>query len=450
MSFERAIVHVDLDAFFASVEQLDHPELRGKAVLVGGKGRRSVVCAASYEARRFGCHSAQPMRQALRHCPQAVVCTPRFARYLELSRRFFGCLAEFSPAVQELSIDEAFVDVSGSVRLLGPIEKRPAQIVDAVKAATGLDCSVGLASNMFLAKLASAHQKPRGITVIKSGQEQAFLSPLPVSRLWGVGKKTQVRLRGMGISTIGDLAQRPRTELIGVLGGSAAHLYELAHARDPRQVVAGTSRKQIGLERTFEQDLRGSPQVQRVFLGYATELADRLLGRSLRAGRVQIKLRQPDFKTITRQRRLLLPTFDGQELYRTAVDLFWASGWAEKPLRLLGLSLGELSLDAKAESCATPQSRSFPKHGPSEAGGASTVSNAPWERPAARQLELWKGAETSVSGGSGASETAASGAEDRDERARAEKRQRVLSEIRSRFGSRGVFPAKLIESATKR
>lgn len=342
MQWSRVIAHVDLDAFFASVEQLDHPELRGQPVLVGGRGKRAVVAAASYEARRFGCHSAQPMSQALRHCPQALVCPPRFERYSELSADFFSVLGTFSPLVESLSIDEGFVDLSGSTRLLGKPAQLPPKIMRAVLDKTGLSASVGLAPNKFLAKMASEVNKPRGFHIIEPGQERSFLKDLKVSRLWGVGKKTEAQLHRLGLFKIGDIAEQKEQDLTRALGSLGLHLHRLSRGKDLRKVEPRTERKQIGIERTFDQNIRGIDAVQSRLLSYAEELADRLVRKDLRAQKVQIKLRRPDFETITRQQTLPLATYDAQTLYRAGLALFFRSGWTHEPLRLLGLSVGQL------------------------------------------------------------------------------------------------------------
>lgn len=398
MSWHRAIAHVDLDAFFASVEVLDNPSLRGKAVLVGGRGRRAVVAAASYEARRFGCKSAQSMAEALRRCPEAIVCPPRFARYSEISSLFFELLREFSPLVEGLSIDEGFLDLSGTEKLHGPVPLLPPTIQRAVRERIGLSCSVGLAQNKFLAKMASEINKPNGVTLIEPGKEQEFLDPLEVSKLWGVGKKTQARLYQLGIVRVRDIRNSNEHQMIKELGTLGQRLWCLAHGRDTREVETQRVRKQIGIERTFDRDIKDPVQLQELLLAFATELADRLVRRDKRATRIQVKLRREDFKTITRQGRLQNPTFDGAKLYRAAVAEFWRSGWAGQALRLVGLSVvafedqhenpaGQLSLDLQE----------LPEDLP-ESGG--------------------------------------------------EDRQRLISQIRAKFGPQGLFPAELAKRPT--
>lgn len=393
MSWSRAIAHVDLDAFFASVEQLDNPSLVGQPVLVGGRGPRAVVAAASYEARRFGCHSAQPMSQALRRCPQAVVCAPRMTRYTAVSRAFFLLLSRFSPLVQGLSIDEGFVDLSGTERLLGPIEQAPAQIRQLVHKELGLSCSVGLASNKFLAKMASESAKPAGISMIEPGRELDFLQPLDVSSLWGVGKKTARTLHQMGLYRVGDIAQCSVQKLSSQLGSLGLHLHALSRGDDPREVIPHSKRKQIGIERTFDVDIRDPLDIQQRLLGYANDLADQLVAKGLRARKVQIKLRSTDFKTITRQRTLDLPSFDATTLYQAGWAEYLRSDWMGSPLRLLGLSVGELG----------------PEHQLDEAPKQLSLLNDP-----AEALAL-------------------------DARRQAENRQKLISTIRERFGGQSMF-----------
>lgn len=398
MTWPRAIAHVDLDAFFASVEQLDHPELRGRPVLVGGRGRRAVVAAASYEARRFGCHSAQPMSQALQRCPDAVVCPPQGPRYAELSQIFFETLSRFSPLVESLSIDEGFVDLSGTDRLLGDIQEQPQSIMQAVFQATQLHCSVGLASNKFLAKMASEVNKPNGFCIIEPGKARAFLDPLPVSRLWGVGKKTQQQLHKLGLYRIGDIAALSQAELADQLGSLGLHLHALSQGQDHRAVQVSSERKQIGIERTFEQDLREAQEVQQKLLRYASELADRLVHKGLRASRVQLKLRSPDFRTITRQQTLPLPSFDAGTLYRAGWAEYLRSGWMGRPLRLLGLSVSQFTDQARAE-------------------------------PKNEQLSLLLG---------DSQDKEPDSAQEQD-LAQREDRQRLVSQIRERFGNQSLF-----------
>ncbi|MHC4140834.1 MAG: DNA polymerase IV, partial [Planctomycetota bacterium] len=273
---DRAILHVDMDAFFASIEQLDHPELRGRPVLVGGEGRRGVVAAASYEARAFGCHSAQPMAVAKRNCPQAVVVPPHGRRYRDVSRRVFEILESFTPLVEPLSIDEAFLDVMGSRRLHG----MPRQIAETIKRRVrdelGVTASVGVAPNKFLAKLASDMDKPDGLTVIEPDRIEQTLQGLPISRMWGVGPATERRLRDLGVETFGDLRRYPPEALESCLGVHARRITELARGLDHREVVPDRRAKSISQEQTFGFDLQEPQAVRDVLRGQVEQVGWRL------------------------------------------------------------------------------------------------------------------------------------------------------------------------------
>ena len=260
---DATILHVDLDAFFAAVEQLDNPRLRGTPVIVGGLGNRGVVSTASYEARRFGVRSAMPMPRARRACPQATFVSPRMARYVEKSHEVMAILASISPLVEQLSIDEAFVDVAGARRLLGDPRQIAATIRRRVLDEVGLCLSVGVATTKFLAKLASDLAKPDGVLVVEPGTEAEFLAPLPVSRLWGVGPATMAKLERIGMRTIGDVARADEQGLVAALGSNlGAHLYALARNDDPREVVPERDAKSIGAEETFGADLQTMPQCE--------------------------------------------------------------------------------------------------------------------------------------------------------------------------------------------
>src|SRR4051812_1643893 len=251
----RAILHVDMDAFFASVEVRDNPELRGKPVLVGHDGPRGVVAAASYEARVFGCHSAQPMAVAKRLCPQAVVVSGRQGRYREASEQVFAIFERFTPGIQPLSIDEAFLDVTGSLRALGPAEGIAAEIKRAVRAETQLTASVGVAPNKFLAKLASDLEKPDGLTVVRPEDVDRVLTPLPIGKIWGIGPKTAKRLNDLNVKTIGDLRRMSIEWLTERFGSDAEHYRDLALGRDERPVTPDRQAKSIGQEETFGVDV---------------------------------------------------------------------------------------------------------------------------------------------------------------------------------------------------
>lgn len=341
---ERAILHVDMDAFFASVEQLDNPDLRGKPVLVGGSGRRGVVAAASYEARRFGCRSAQPTAVALRLCPHAVVLRPRGARYREISDRVMSILESTSPLVQPISIDEAFVDVTGSVPLLGPAVGIAKSIRARIREETGLTASVGVAPNKFLAKLASDLNKPDGLTIIEPGRVHDILDPLPVSKLWGVGPAAEKSLARLGVRTIGDLRALPEPALASRLGDFGHHLARLARGEDDRPVHADYEAKSISHEQTFAEDLRDPDEVRRVMLAQCEDVARRLRRHHRLARTVTVKIRFGDFETITRAESLGEPTDLTESIWDAARALF--DRWKQesfRPVRLIGVGVSHLT-----------------------------------------------------------------------------------------------------------
>ena len=339
---DATILHVDLDAFFASVEQLDDPSLRGKPVIVGGLGHRGVVSAASYEARTFGVHSAMPMAHARRACPNAVFLPPRFGRYTECSEAVMAILQSVSPLVEQLSVDEAFVDVAGSRRLFGT----PYQIAEQLRARitddVGLTASVGVASTKFLAKLASELAKPDGLLVVAPGSERDFLAPLLVSRLWGVGPATLRRLDRMGIRTIGDVAALPEDTLTAALGSSLGrHLHALARNDDERAVVPERGAKSIGAEQTFAVDLRTRADCDREILRLSDRVCTRLRNGRLGARTITLKVRFGNFETKTRARTLPEATDISAVVVATARELL-AQFEPSRGIRLLGVSLSQL------------------------------------------------------------------------------------------------------------
>ncbi|HMN97535.1 MAG TPA: DNA polymerase IV [Phycisphaerales bacterium] len=346
MSEARTILHVDMDAFFASVEQRDRPELRGKPVLVGGAGRRGVVAAASYEARVFGCRSAMPTGRALRLCPTAIVVRPRFDRYRTLSEQVFAILGRFTDLLEPLSIDEAFLDVTGSRRLHGDGAAIAAAIRRSIRDESGLTASVGVAPNKFLAKLASAIRKPDGMTVVDEAFLRDALPTLPVRRMWGVGPALEARLVAEGVRTFGDLASAAPERLAMIVGGDPAQslrLARLARGADDRPVEADRTAKSIGHERTFHEDLDDAQAIRAEIVEAIASTARRLRRAELSARCVTIKLRSPDFRTITRSTTLEKPT-DRTDLLRAAA-LSLLERWLEagpSPLRLVGAALSEL------------------------------------------------------------------------------------------------------------
>lgn len=344
MDEPRTILHVDMDAFFASIEQRDLPELKGKPVLVGGKGPLAVVAAASYEARKFGCRSAQPMAIALRKCPEAVVAKPRMSRYSEVSQQIFCILDDFSPLVEPLSIDEAFVDVTGTERILGSPRQIAQKIRKRIFNETGLTASVGVAPNKFLAKLASDMDKPDGLTIIEREGIPQAIAGLAISRMWGVGPVTEKKLLGMGVKTFGDLQSLPIDELIKQFGSLGAKLHHLSHGDDSRCVTPEQSVKSISQEVTFDEDISDAEKVRDVLLKQVEKVSVRLRKAQLHARTITIKIRYGDFQTITRSMTLNEPSDQTDRLWREAKNLF--DKWANsnfKPVRLIGMGVSQPS-----------------------------------------------------------------------------------------------------------
>jgi DNA polymerase-4 len=339
----RTILHVDLDAFYASVEVLDNPALAGRPVLVGGTGPRGVVAAASYEARRFGVHSAMPMARARRLCPEAVVLPPRFDVYEAKSTAIHAIFAAFTPVIEPIALDEAFLDVSGGARLLGTGVEIGAAIRARVRAETGLTASVGVASNKLLAKLASDDAKPDGLLVVEPGTELAFLHRHPVGRLWGVGPATLGRLERFGVETIGDLAVLPEASLVDALGQAhGRHLHALAQGRDDRPVETDRETKSIGQEETFPRDVADREALRREVLRMAERVGTRLRTHGLAGRTVTLKVRFPDFRTITRSATLPEPFSVSAEISRLALGLLDKVDTGGG-VRLLGVSVRNLT-----------------------------------------------------------------------------------------------------------
>jgi len=345
MTSPRQIIHVDMDAFYASVEQLDNPDLKGQAVIVGGAAdKRGVVSAASYEARRFGVHSAMPMSQAIRLCPQGVILPVRMRRYVELSRRIHAIFENYTPQVEPISLDEAFLDVTGSVGLFGNADKIGREIKQQIKEQLGLIASVGIASNKFLAKLASDLDKPDGFVHISDENTQATLDPLPVSRIWGIGKVTGKTLTSRGINTIGQLRETPVESLRRTLGNQTQHVLNLAQGLDDRPVESDREAKSISSEQTFAQDMEDSEFLLSILLHQVEEVAHRLRAGSLQAKAMTLKLRYGNFKTITRSSTFDHPTNLTHTLWQEAMEVFqkWHAKSA-RALRLLGFGVSGLS-----------------------------------------------------------------------------------------------------------
>ncbi len=318
----KTILHVDLDAFFAAVEQRDDPTLRGRPVLVGGSARRGVVASCSYEARTFGIRSAMPMAEALRRCPSAIVVRHSMERYAEASTRFFAILGDFSPEVEGVSIDEAFLDVTGSERLLGDGPTIARAIKRRVRDELSLIASVGVAPIMFAAKIASDIDKPDGLRVVAPDEVLAFLHPLPMTRLWGVGDATREILASLGLATIGDVARYPEAALVGRLGAiTGRHLAALARGEDSRSVEPESDPVSVGHQETFDDDVDDKGELSVLLLEQADRVAHRLRAAGLRARVVVLIIKYDDFRSTTRRTTLEAPTSDGGVLARTAIGL---------------------------------------------------------------------------------------------------------------------------------
>jgi DNA polymerase IV len=326
-----------MDAFYAAIEQLDDPALRGRPVLVGSPTGRGVVLTASYEARPFGVGSAMAMAKARRLCPQAVIIPPRFDRYQEASRTIMKVFSDFSPDVEALSLDEAFLDMTGSENIFGGPESIGRRIKDAVREATGgLRASVGLSGTKYVAKAASAYRKPDGLTVVPPEEAKAWLAPLPVSWLWGAGPKNQARLHDLGLHIIGNVAAADAKFLYDKLGKAGLHFHTLAQAEDPRPVSGGRQSKSIGSEHTLEEDVRAKSDIERHLHRSADAIGRRLKKKSYVAFGVGIKLKTSDFQILSRQRRLCEPTDVTARLYSVGLDLL-SKLQHPGPFRLVGM-----------------------------------------------------------------------------------------------------------------
>jgi len=391
-----SILHVDMDAFYASVEVVKDPSLRGKPVIVGGQGGRGVVTSASYEAREFGVTSAMPMIRARRLCPHAIYLPNDFDSYLDYSRRIRDAFTSVTPLVEPLSLDEAFLDVSGSVKLFGD----PPQIGRLVKERIlelGLTCTVGVAPNKFLAKLASTLAKPDGFLVVRPDAIESFLHPLPITALWGVGPQTGEALRKLGLRTVGDVAGLSRRTLERAVGDAlGSHLHELAHGRDDRGVVPDEPTKSVGSEETFTRDIDSSEEVLRELLRLSDRTAGRLRAKGLCGRTVTIKVRFSNFKTITRSRTTEHEVDTPFEIYDVARELYLKLDPERPRIRLLGVSV----------SGVVPG-------------------------PPTRQLELLEGTERRAAA---------------DRRARASD---AMDAIRHRFGTGAVTPASLLKDPSQ-
>ena len=339
----RKIIHIDMDAFYAAVEQHDNPSLRGKPVIVGGDAeKRGVVSAASYEARAYGVHSAMPTSQAQRLCPQGIFLPVRMGRYQEVSGQIFEILGAYTPLVEPLSLDESFLDVTGSERLFGPALKIAREIKQRIHESTGLTASAGIAPNKFLAKIASDLRKPDGLVEIKPEEVQDFLRDLPISRLWGVGKRTEEVLQGLGIIRVGQLAAYPVEAIERKLGKVGRELIVLARGEDDRPVIPELEAKSISQEETFTPDLWERETMKKVLLDQSERVAWELRKQRLKGCTVQLKVRYPDFSLVTRSITLPSPTDQGMEIYQAALTLLDRTEALPRKARLLGVGISNL------------------------------------------------------------------------------------------------------------
>ena len=340
----RAILHIDMDAFYASVEEQDRPELKGKPLIVGGTSGRGVVAAANYAVRRFGVRSAMPMREALRRCPEAICVPPRMARYKEISDQVFAIFHEFTPLVEGLSLDEAFLDVTSSQLLLGSAESIGSEIRRRIVKQTGLTASVGIAPNKLLAKIASDLNKPDGMCRIDADNVHDILDGLPIEKLFGVGQRTLPAVHAAGIRSFGDLRKAGEEVLWRAFGKHGKSMRERAAGMDDRPVEPNREEKSISAEETYATDIRAASRLKVQLLGLADRAASRLRAHDLAAGRVSVKIRRADFTTYTRQRALCPPTQDTGVVSAVAQTLLeeWLATQPNAAVRLLGVGVGDL------------------------------------------------------------------------------------------------------------
>jgi len=352
----RLILHVDMDAFYAAVEQRDDPALRGRPVLVGGTGGRGVVAAASYEARRYGVHSAMPMREALRRCPDAVCVPPRMSHYQGVSRQIFEVFRAYTPLVQGLSLDEAFLDLTGSPAARSGGATAAAAIKQEIRARTELTASVGVAPNKLVAKIASDLKKPDGLVVVNAEDIHAVLDPLPIRKLFGLGAKTAPRLEAIGIHSLGELRRASAQRLRPILGRHAEQVLRRAAGIDDRPVIPDQDEKQVSAEETFDRDIADPARLRSEIVRLADRTSRRLRASALNAGCVTVKIRRADFATFTRQRRFEPATCDTRTITALATELLeeWLRQNPGAALRLLGVGVSELTHERQSDLFATP------------------------------------------------------------------------------------------------
>ena len=392
-------MHVDMDAFFASIEQLDHPEYKGHPVIVGGLSSRGVVATCSYEARKFGVHSAMPISRAKKLCPDGVYVYPRMDRYKEVSHQIFSIMKEFTPHIEPLSIDEAFLEVSGMSTMYSGPKALGRAIKDRVFEETGLIISAGLAPNKFLAKLASDLDKPDGLVVIPYGREKEILAPLPIKRIWGVGPRTEKILKTGGFHLMRHIQALPdESSLIPLVGNQARRIWELANGIDDRPVETDRKIQSIGAEETYEEDLTDGSAIELEFRYFANRLSKRLRKRNLLGHTVSIKVRYDDFTTVSRQKRLDTPSDHEHVFFETAL-LLWNKLMQDKtsgltfmdppgPIRLLGLTVSGLDEEVPMQDSLfeSPQDETEDKLAgvldslESKFGETAVMSGALWQR----------------------------------------------------------------------
>ncbi len=340
---QRTILHIDMDAFYASIEERDHAELRGKPVIVGGNAsNRGVVAAANYSARKYGIHSAMPTKTALKLCPSAILLPPRIKHYTETSRQIHTILARFTPLIEPLSLDEAFLDITGSLKLFGSAENIGRSIQQAIASQLGLAASIGIAPNKFIAKIASDIDKPNGFVCITPDRVTSFLDPLPIKRIWGVGNVTAKRFIQAGIYTMGELRQLTKEQAIELLGNHGEHFWELAHGIDERPVTARQRAQSISHETTFSVDIKDREILSAWLLDLTEQVMRRIRHKGLGGRRLHLKVRYDDFTTITRTHTLQSPTDMTQTAWQTVHQLFEANVPANRPVRLIGMGISGL------------------------------------------------------------------------------------------------------------
>jgi len=342
----REIIHLDMDAFYASVEVLDNPELQGLPVIVGGSSDRGVVSAASYEARTYGVHSALSIVIARRRCPVGIFRPVRMSRYLEVSEQVMAIFRHYTPKVEQISVDEAFLDVTGCQGLFGSAVDIAEMIRKQVRQEIGLTVSAGVAGCKLVAKIASDLKKPDGLTVVPNGHEAEFLAPLPIKRLWGVGRKTLSALNLLGVQTIGDLIRFSLDFLEKKFGKHGRHMYYCARGIDQREVETGHCTKSIGNEETFDRDVTDLQEIRKELLRLATKVGERLRRHQFNGRAITLKVKYHDFITVSRSMTLTQPTNDSRQLYQAVLSLLPRTLAGAKPVRLLGIAVDKLQDDS--------------------------------------------------------------------------------------------------------